>query len=112
MRETEVDNSASRQKQKIHICEYRGRPDLGQNFKRRERCRVGHQGQPDQVLYRAIAEPGPDELVFPSYFLLARMRRPVDAELTKVVETDGDGAPALGEAGVNIHAEARDGRAF
>ena len=40
------------------------------------------------------------------------MRRPVDAQMPEVVETDGDGAAALTEGRVQIHAQARDRGAF
>ena len=60
----------------------------------------------------AVSERRPDPLVFAARFLFRRMRRPVDAEMPEVVETDGDRAAALIEGRVQIHAQARDGRSF
>src|SRR5215470_9578702 len=45
-----------------------------------------------------------------SRFLFCRMRRPLDADMTEVVETDVDGAVAAIERRVHIRAHARDSR--
>ena len=57
-----------------------------------------------------LAELRPDPLVFPPRFLFRRVRRPVDAQMPQIVETDRDGAVALIESRVQIHAQARDRR--
>jgi hypothetical protein len=53
-----------------------------------------------------------DSIVFASRFLFRRMRRPVDAQMPEVVETDGDAAAALIEGLVQIQAQACDSGAF
>ena len=59
-----------------------------------------------------LAELRPDPLVFAARFLFRRMRRPLDAQMPEVVETDGNGAAALIECRVQIHAQARDRGSF
>ena len=106
--EAEIDRSAGDQGKQVRIRIKCRRPDLGQNVQRRKRRRVAHQRQLDQSLDRAAAELRPDPLVFAARFLFRRMRRPVDAQMPEVVETDGNGAAALIEGRVQIHAQARD----
>ena len=88
------------------------RPELGQDIKGRERCGIAHQGQINEPLDRAGAELGPDPLILAPRLVFRRMRRPVDAQMPEIVETDGDRAAALIEGRVQIRAQAGDGGAF
>ena len=97
---------------KVLIRKQCRRQDLGQHIQSREGRRVAHQGQLNELLDRAAPELRPDPLVFASHFLFCRMRRPFDAQMSEVVETDGDRAVALIEGRVQIHAQARDGRSL
>src|SRR4029450_4467156 len=54
----------------------------------------------------------PDPLIFASRFLVGRVRRPLDAQMPEVVETDSDRAVALTECRVEIHTQAGDVGAF
>ena len=90
--EAEIDRSAGDQGNQVRIREQGRRHEPGQNIESREGCRVAHQGQIDEFLDRAAAELRPDPLVFAPHFLFRRMRRPVDAQMPEVVETDGNGA--------------------
>jgi hypothetical protein len=86
------------------------RQDPGQNIQRRERRRIAHQGQLKELLNRATPELRPDPLVFASRLGFRRMRRPVDARASQVVQTDSNRSVALIEGRVQIHAQARDSR--
>src|ERR1700756_4090127 len=82
---------------------------FGQDIQSREGYWVAHQGQLNEFLDRAAPKLGPDPLVFPPSFLCCGMRRPFNAQMSEVVETDGDRA-ALIDGRVQVHAQARDGR--
>jgi hypothetical protein len=110
--EAEIDRSAGDQGKQVRIRIECRRPDLGQNLQRRQRCRVAHQRQLDQSLDRAAPELRPDPLVFALRLLFRRMRRPVDAEMPEVVETDGNSTAAPIKGRVQIYAEARHGSSF
>src|SRR6266403_825380 len=110
--EAEIDRSAGNQGKQTPIRVECGRHEFGQNIQSGERGRVAHQRQVDESLDRAAAELRPDPLVFVSRFLFGWMRRPVDAEVPEVIETDGNGAAALIEGHVQIRAQARDRRSF
>jgi hypothetical protein len=110
--ETEIDCSACDQGNQVSIRIHCRCSDLGQNVQRCQGCRVTHQRQIDQGLDRATPEPRPDTLVFMSCFLIRRMRRPVDAQMPQVIETDGNGAAALIEGRVQIDAQTRDSGSF
>ena len=84
---------------------------LVQDVHGRQRSRIAHQRQFDKVIDRAAAEPGQDPLVFASSLVFGGMGRPVNAHTPEVVETDLDGAAALTESRVDIHAQAGDGGA-
>src|SRR5271165_3107675 len=94
---TEIDGSAGCQDKQIEIArrpERRG-CEFYQNVDCRDRCRVIHRMQLNEVLDRAPPELGPDSLVFAACFLHCRMRRPVDPQCSEIVETDGYGAVGL-----------------
>jgi hypothetical protein len=55
---------------------------------------------------RTGSERRPDSLVFAPHLLFRRMRRPLDAQMPQVVETDGDRGAALIERHVQIHEQA------
>ena len=94
-------------KEGSHRANNAGRQDLGQNIQSREGRRVAHQGQLNELLDRAAPKLYPDPLVFASRFLFCRMRRPFDAQMPEVVETDGNRAVALVESRVQIDAQTR-----
>ena len=110
--ETQIDGSADDQGMQVEICKECSRPELGEHI---ERCkgRWGtHQGQIDEFLDRAAADLRPDPLVFAPCFLFGRVRRPVNAEMPEIVETDGDGTVALIEGHVQICPQAGDCGSF
>src|SRR5262249_3755776 len=72
--EAEIDRSADGQNVQIPIAKKSRRYDLGQNVDGRERVRVGHQRQIQDILDRASAELRPHLLVFAPRFLFCRMR--------------------------------------
>ena len=102
--EAEIDRSADDQGLEVSIRKPCRRKDPVQHIERREGYRVAHQRQLDELLDGAAPELGPDPLVFASHVLVGRMRRPVDADPSEVVETDGDRAAALTKRRVHIHA--------
>src|ERR1700738_4413837 len=110
--EAEIDRPTNDQGKQLRIRMQARRPDLGQNVHRPEGCRVAHQRQLDQILDHAAPELGPDPLVFASRFLVFRMRRPVDAQMSEVIEPDGNGAAALIESRVQIYPQASDRSSF
>src|SRR6266851_1439499 len=107
--EAEIDRPTDDQGKQLRIRMQARRPELGQNIQRREGYRVAHQRQLYQVLDRAAPELRPDPLVFASRFLVCRMRRPVDAQMSEVIEPYGNGAAALIEGRVQVDAQAGDG---
>src|SRR5215831_4643974 len=66
----------------------------------------------DQLLGRPAAKLCSNEIVLLSRVLIARMRRPVDADMPQVVETQTYGAVPLSERPVNFHLERRYGGAL
>ena len=84
------------------------RPELRQDIEGRERCGIAHQRQINEAFYRAGAELGPDPLILAPSLVFRRVRRPVDAEVTEIVETDRDRAATLIQGHVKIHLQARD----
>src|ERR1700693_2996805 len=73
---------------------------------------VGHRGQVDKCLYRSAPELSPNPLVFLSYLLLRRVRRPIDADPPEIFEGRLDCTVALIQDGVELRSEARDGGAI
>ena len=69
---------------------------------------VCHQGQFNELLDLAASELGPYPFVFSSRFLFCRMRRPLDAQMAEVVETDLDRMVAPIERRVQINAQTGD----
>src|SRR4029077_4879159 len=110
--EAKIDRPTDDQGKQVRIRMQGRRSEFGQNIQRREGCRVPHQRQLDQILDRAVPELRPDPLIFPYRFRFRRMRRPLDAQMPEVFETDRDRAGALIEGHVQIDAQARDGRLF
>jgi hypothetical protein len=102
--EAEIDRAADDQGLEGDIRPNGRRKDLGQHIERREGDRVAHQRQLDERLDGAAPELGPDPLVFAGHLLVSRLRRPVDADPSEVVETDGDRAAALTQRRVHIYA--------
>src|ERR1700721_4205381 len=73
-------------------CSWR---NLRQHVNRREGCRISHQGQLEHILDRNSPESPPDPIVFTPHILVGRVRRPFNAQISQVVETDGNRAAAL-----------------
>ena len=88
------------------------RPELRQDIEGRERCGIAHQRQINEAFYRAGAELGPDPLILAPSLVFRRVRRPVDAQVAEIVETDCDRAAALIQGRVKIHLQARDAGSF
>src|ERR1700733_7140552 len=101
--EAEIDRPTDDQGKQVRLRLQARRSELGQNINGREGCRVTHQRQLTQSFDRAASELRPYPVVFASRFLYRRMRRPVDAQMPEVVETNGNGAAALIERRIKIH---------
>ena len=59
------------------------------------RLGVAHERQVDEALDRAASKLEPDPLIFAARLLFGRMRRPVDAHMPEVAESNGDRTLAL-----------------
>ncbi len=70
----EIHRIAYGERIEIGFRKERRRPDLGQHVHRSQGCRIGHQGQLDQILDGAAPERQPDPLVFAPHILVCRMR--------------------------------------
>ena len=111
--EAEIDCTADDQGKQVPIRIECGRNKPGQHIERRKRRRVAHQRQLDELLNRCgFRACNPIRSYSRTRFLFRRMRRPLDAQMPEVFETDGNRAAALIECHVQIHAQARDRRAF
>src|SRR5580700_3574314 len=112
MLNAETNRPADDQGIKSRIRKHRRRHKPGQNVQSRDRRRVAHQGEVNDILDLAISELGPDTLVFASYLFLRRMEEPFDSEMAQVVEADADGTVDLSERHADIHTQARSHREF
>src|SRR5260370_26597633 len=110
--EAEIDRPTDDQGKQVRIRMQARRPDLGQNVHRRKGCRAAHQRQLDQILDHAAPELRPDPLVFASRFVLLRMCRPVDAQMSELIEPDGNVASALMSGRVQTSVQAADRGSF
>jgi hypothetical protein len=96
----------------IAVGELCRRTESVQNVQRSETWRISHQRKGDQFLSRAPVELRPNALVCAARILFRRVRRPVDAEMPEVVETDSDRATVLMEHAIKIDPQARHTRSI
>src|SRR5262249_5670454 len=71
------------------------RGELVENAQRGERGPVGQERKIDQILERPTAKLRSNPVVLSFRVLVARMRRPIDAYMPQVVETQTNGAVTL-----------------
>src|SRR5260221_1107723 len=84
----------------------------GQYRKDVKRCSaigISHQRQLNKLLNRLRVELAPDLRVFPFYFFLRRVRRPVDANAPEIFEAHLDSTIAPIQGHVKFGAQARNG---
>src|ERR1700726_1524558 len=105
----EIDHPADEQRMQIRIDIQCSRHDLDHHVECGHVFRVVHQGQVDELLDLAMSKQPPGPLEFSSRFLLCRMSRPLDAQMTEVGETDLDRAVHAIERRVQIYAQGGDG---
>src|SRR5215831_8718511 len=98
--EAEIDRPAGDQGMKVCIRKQCRGQSLNQNIQRRQGRGIVHQRQLEELLDLAAPELGPDPLVFSFCFLFCWMQRTFNAQMSEVVEADGNRAIALIEGRV------------
>src|SRR6516225_11608373 len=83
--------------------------DRCKNIQSCSALRIGHRGQVNECLDRPTPKLLPDPLVLLPYFVVRRVRRPVDAYVAEVFESRFDSAIAPIQGGVEFRLQARNG---
>ena len=104
MLQAEIRHAAHDEPDEMRIGGHRRSDHLGEHVHRRVPVGIAHQRQVDERLDRTVPELLPDPRVFLSQGLDRRVRRPVDAGVPQVVETNVDGAIGAIQRGVEHHA--------
>src|ERR1700676_2657812 len=109
MLEAEIGHPANHEGEKVLVGKQCRRHDLGQNIESRAGLRVAHQRQVHELLDRTAPELRPNSLVFPSYVVFCRMRRPANAAPAEEFKAYLHAAVALIQGRVKRQPQARDG---